>query len=412
MDGEKNYGIAWHTKEILEPIAKQYGVKFVVLAEKGSSSEPELYQNNHILVLRVFDPKHHSLFPIILKWLFIFNKIHYVQVHSEFCANGGIKNQLLLLPFLLLIKSFNKHITYFAHNVVQSISDIAPHLNLKPHSKTVKLINFGLPYYYAFLGLLINQFVVMDQVILNRLRRFVPHKKIILIPFWVKNNNKVISQIKAKKELHIHKTDFVLLYFGFITYYKGADWLIQTFKKLQKTHPFRNIKLILAGGVAHSLKDHAYYQHFLEDIYKRTRSEKNITITGFVPEDKIQTYFSASDLVVFPYRGLIGASATLTHTLSYHKPFILSNYMKDLLINKEVSEILNRNKTKLHEILFEYNTKSFSNIIIKCKKNNFRKKLKRISIDLAHKRSFSHIIINCYHELYCHDHHQKAIHKA
>jgi len=114
VSGEgKNHGIAWHTKETTLPFIKEYGHKFVVLAEKGKRNEPEVYEDNHLLVLRVFDQRHHSLFPTILKWLLIFSNIKKVYIHSEFCTSGGLGNFILLIPFLLLIKAMGRKIIYF-----------------------------------------------------------------------------------------------------------------------------------------------------------------------------------------------------------------------------------------------------------------------------------------------------------
>src|SRR3989344_4871124 len=79
--GEKNHGIAWHTHETTVPVANRLGSRFVVLAEKGKNHFSELHANKRILVLRVFDQKHHSLFPTILKWLLTFSKIKKVFIH-------------------------------------------------------------------------------------------------------------------------------------------------------------------------------------------------------------------------------------------------------------------------------------------------------------------------------------------
>jgi hypothetical protein len=100
---QNSYGIAWYTKETIEPIAKRYGQKFVVLCETNHNNKPRITADGKILVLRIFDQKHKSLYPRILRYLAMFSKVKRVMVHSEFCTNGGIKNFVLLIPFLLLI---------------------------------------------------------------------------------------------------------------------------------------------------------------------------------------------------------------------------------------------------------------------------------------------------------------------
>ncbi len=407
LHGEKNYGIAWHTKELLEPLTKKYNVKFVILAEKGENEKPELYQDGKILVLRVFDPNHHSLYPTVLKWLNTFNKIKSVHVHSEFCANGGIINQALLIPFLFLIKIKQKRINYFSHNVVLTLDDIAPHFNLKKGSVIVKILNIGLRFYYKSLNLLVDKFVVMDEVIFKRLSHYVPEKKITLIPFWIKKNASPISQEKAKKALGFKRHEKVLLYFGFITYYKGADWIIRTFKKLKNKPLFKNVHLVMAGGPAYSLKDRAYYKTYFQKVMKCVKGEKRIHITGFVPEDKIDTYFAAADCVVFPYRGLIGGSGTLTKTISYQKPFIVSKPMLELLRNNDFQKVLRKHKVEADYLAFEYKHQSFYEAYKRTLDNNWKETVNGIINDITELRSASHWVTICYHELYSHNEQHK-----
>lgn len=413
LRGEKNYGIAWHTKELLEPLAKKYGVQFVVLAEKGANEQPELYQNKKILVLRVFDSNHHSLYPTVLKWLNTFNKIKLVHVHSEFCANGGLINQILLIPFLFLIKITGKRINYFSHNVITSLNNIAPHLNLKKGSIIVQLLNMCLKYYYKSLNLLVDRFVVMDEVIFKRLSRFVNAKKITLMPFWIQKNRQTISQKRAKKILRFKNNDIVLLCFGFITYYKGADWIIRTFKELKYRKLFKNVHLVLAGGPAYSLKDRTYYKEYFEKVTQSVKKENRIRITGFVPEKNVSTYFAAADCVVFPYRGLIGGSATLTQTISYQKPFIVSQPMHELLENSDFKEILKKHSLKTDYLSFQYDHESFYQAFKHSRQTTWQNKVKTVLLEITEKRSISRWIINCYNELYRHhEYTKKTIAKA
>lgn len=413
LHGEKNYGIAWHTKELLTPLAKKYGISFVVLAEKGENNKPELHQNGKILVLRVFDSNHHSLYPTVLQWLNVFNNVKFVQVHSEFCANGGLINQILLIPFLFLIKLTGRHISYFSHNVISTLNDIAPHLNLKNGSPVVKALNMGLGFYYKSLSLLVNQFVVMDQVIFKRLANFVGSKKIIYLPFWIQNTPCRLSKNKAKTLLGFKKQDKILLYFGFITYYKGADWIIRTFKELKQKKAMQNVHLVMAGGPAYSLKDRRYYKEYYEKIQSSFKKSDRIHITGFVPEDKINSYFYAADCAVFPYRGLIGGSATLTQAISYKTPFILSQPMHELLENEDFKRALEKKGVDEDYISFSYDHKSFYQAFQRSQTKKWKKTILAIIQDISKQRNMSHWVINCYNQLYrIHEYHKKTVSKA
>src|SRR6185369_2352713 len=108
--------------------------------------------------------------------------------------------------------------------------------------------------------------------------------------------HKKISKRLAKSKLGIAQDQKVLLFFGFVTWYKGADWLIKTFDTLAKKYP--KAQLVIAGGPSYSLATKSHYKkyyHALEQIAKRN---SQIRIAGFVDEKEIQTYFSAADLSI------------------------------------------------------------------------------------------------------------------
>lgn len=399
LRGEKNYGIAWYTKELVDSLAKYHGVKSVVLAHRGFTNKPEIHENNKILVLRVFDNNHHSLFPRILRWLMIFNNISTVHVHSEFSADGGLKNYMLLIPFLLLIRLTGKKIIYYNHNVITDFQMIAQHLNIDRFPFLVFLLNQLIGIYYRLLNIITHNLVVMDESILNKLMLYIKQDKIILNPFWVHKPTHIPNEKTARKNLHIQKNEFVLLFFGFITHYKGADWLIETMTKINKLKKFKHIRLILAGGKAYSLKNKTYYQKYYYDLLKKIKNTK-ISITGFVPEQKIAQYFQASDLVVFPYRGLIGSSASLIHAISYHKPFILSQPMEQILLSEDFQKSLNENKLTLNDVVFEHTYISLKNKLEKYMDNKNTDKLISLSNSIARKRDFKIMLANCYKNLF------------
>ncbi len=399
--GRKNYGIAWYTKETLSQFVKK-GKRFVVLAETvESDNRPKVYYDKKILVLRVFDQKHPALFPRILSWLLIFNKIKQVHVHSEFCANGGLVNLALLLPFLFLIKLTGKQITYFAHNVVTDLTPLSIHLNIQ-NSLMLDLLNTALRLYYRVLGLIVDHVVVLDEVIKKRISLFVNKKKVVSLPFWVEEKNGKLSKQKARAFLGLSPGDFVLLYFGFITNYKGADWLIHTVSSLQRKRRMKNLHLIMAGGEAYSLKNKPYYQKFYQHIVEKVNQEKRIKLTGFVPDNMIAYYFKAADLVIFPYRGVMGASGALNYALSYKKPFIISAAMQELIWdNEDFKAALQNQNLEASDISFTDKFMSFDNIIDRTKNSkNFLRKLQKVSLALAKERSFTKCVDDYYHKLF------------
>lgn len=399
-NSERNHGMAWYTKSIIEPMARKYKSKFIVLGEKTPDSRPEVYANGKILVLRVFDSAHPSLFPVILRWLLIFNKVKYIQVHSEFCTNGGIKNFMLLLPFMMLIKMTRRNITYFSHNVVTDLKFLAKHLGIKRNSLKLKLYTFGLKSLYRMLGLIVDKFVVMDSVILRRLSLFVNPSKIVLNPFWINEPEKQITRQKARAKLGIKNDEFTLLYFGFVSYYKGADWIIKTVKNLRKKREFKKLRLIVAGGEAFSLKDQSHYKKFYKGLLDGVSEEKNIEITGFVAEEDIATYFKACDLTVLPYRGLIGGSGCFSQAICYKSPFVVSDKMSQMLESEDIKDVLSKNNIDVADLTFSHNTQSFDKVIKKAQNKSFLNKLSKVSESIGRSRSINYLAPRVYESIF------------
>lgn len=400
---QNNYGIAWYTKETIEPIAKRYGQRFVVLCETNHNNEPRLFAKGKILVLRIFDQKHKSLYPRILRYLAMFNKVDRVMVHSEFCTNGGIKNFVLLIPFLFLIRVLGrKHITYFSHNVITDLSGIAPHLNLNKNGLMFKILNFGLKYfYYKMLGILCSQIVVMDDEMKRRLTGFIPQKKITSHPFWIKPNESRITKEMARKKLGIPQGKFVVLYFGFITWYKGADWIINRFSNKTFAKRHNDTFLVMAGGEAHSLKDKPYYQKYYKAQVEKAAKARNIKLTGFVNDADIDLYFKAADVAIFPYRGLIGSSGAITYAIANKVPFVLSRKMRGALYNPTYQDAMERAGVVESDIAFPSSEKGFETFVSALKNKELLGKLSVVSSEILEKRTFEESISRYYDEIFC-----------
>lgn len=397
--GEKNYGIAWYTKETLEPLAEEYNQKFIVLAEKGVDNKPAVFADGKILVLRVFEPQHHTLFPIILRWLYAFSHVKHVYVHSEFCTTGGIRNFILLIPFLCIIKAYGKSVSYFAHNVVTNTSSIGPHLGFRDKSIFLHIFNILLQQYYRILGLLVDRIIVMDGVLEKRLEQYVDKRKIIHIPIWTVTKNKKSPGNNLRKKLALKKNDFVLLYFGFITWYKGADWIIDQVKKIPKLGGKR-IRLVLAGGMAYSLKHKKYYQDFYNKLSSSITGAKNITLTDFVDEKDIEKYFDLADVVILPYRGYIGSSGIFSYALSYEKPFILSRAMSEICQNQDFQDAMEKQGVKKSDFIFDHSLPSLRKILLQIGNSKNLEKLQALSKGLQEVRSKEKLIDSYYMNIF------------
>jgi beta-1,4-mannosyltransferase len=135
---------------------------------------------------------------------------------------------------------------------------------------------------------------------------------IVVIPHgnyigWYKN---AITRSRARKELNLSEKDVIFLYFGQIRPYKGVLELIIDFKKLNH----QQAKLLIVGK---PLNDDV-----AADILNEcNESEKIKNIFEFIPDDDLQIYMNAADVVVLPYRNILTSGAVIS-AISFGKPII------------------------------------------------------------------------------------------
>ncbi|EKD80760.1 MAG: Glycosyl transferase, group 1 family protein [uncultured bacterium] len=347
-----NHGIAWYTQMTVTEMVKTTGKRFVILAEKNHDNKPQLLANGKILVLRIFDNRRKSLYPVILQYLQQFNTIKKVYVHSEFGVNGGMLHFALILPFLAMIRVMGKRVYYYSHNVVTDVAMLAGHLNIPVWQGGI--LNVFVRIYYKLLECLCEKIIVLDPILGDKLATFVADSKVARLNMPVENK-KQMDKIVARKLLDLSQDKKIITYFGFVSWYKGADWLVKQFNNLQD----KNTLLVIAGGPSYSLAEKKHYKNYYSGLLKVAEGNTQIKITGFVSEEQVGLYMSAADLVVLPYRGFMGSSGTLSQTLSYNKPFMVSGKMQEILkdVKNKGGLVFTMNKLGMAKIMKIVNDK-------------------------------------------------------
>lgn len=106
-----------------------------------------------------------------------------------------------------------------------------------------------------------------------------------------------------------------LLFFGFIRDYKGLDWLLEAFadKRLRELP----VRLIVAGEF---YTDNAPYLALVSQPELRDRV---ILRTDFIPNEEVNRYFCAADLVVQPYKHATQSGVTQIG-YNFDKPMLVT----------------------------------------------------------------------------------------
>jgi glycosyltransferase involved in cell wall biosynthesis len=104
---------------------------------------------------------------------------------------------------------------------------------------------------------------------------------------------------RSRQRLAIPDDRFVFLYFGGLRPYKGVDDLIASFTQLAEPRTL----LVVAGRAS----DPGY----AETLRRRVSSSDVTFVDRFIPDESVQWFFNASDVVVLPFREILTSSSLL-----------------------------------------------------------------------------------------------------
>ena len=175
--------------------------------------------------------------------------------------------------------------------------------NIIPHEKRPgdrMFTNYFTKGVDGFIAMSHEVYADIEKFVKNPLRRFTPH------PVY-DHYGEIVTREKALQALQLDSQYRYLLFFGFIRDYKGLDWLLQAIadERLKKWP----LRLIVAGEF---YSDNAPYLKLIEELGLQ---DKVILKADYIPNDQINNYFCAADLLVQPYKTATQSGVT---QIGYH----------------------------------------------------------------------------------------------
>lgn len=360
----KALAVAPFTKNKLNAIAKHARLqgrtlKFVVLADTIEGEQ--IYTEDGHLIVRCWTRNLLSVYATIQKYANLFPKAKTIVIEHEF-GIFGLKNQITLqFPFFLAInRILGREVVLVLHQVIFDLGLLAGHLQIDPNSRSTKLMSQLIQMNYSLFGLIANNIVVFDASLKTKLSALVNPDKISAIPLPNSGSNRIThkNQAKIKKQLGLDPKTFYVVFAGYVTWYKGTDWLVKAFKQIKKQIKGRNVKLILAGGQSSSLEIDTKYMNWFNHLIHLINKDKDISITGVLDEKTLPKYVAAADLIVMPYRLMMSASGPFTLAQTAGTPVIVSNHLRPMTQSEDLALALNNNGLTSDDFTFNMNSKS------------------------------------------------------
>lgn len=253
--------------------------------------------------LMVSDGKNESL---RLKWLWanrgkgIVLHLHYIQQFYAFEVYHAKLGWVLRFARNLIIARLLGYLTVFTlHNLTPTYPLYPAWADNLGHWTAVNLTNRVIVHCQAAKHLLTEHYGRRRDI------------SVIQHPNYIDIYPNSITKAAARAKLNVDPDHLVFLFFGGIRPNKGIENLITAFQRIKD----ENVQLIISGQPNERTD---YYHQILE----LSKSNVRIQIHGrIIPEDEIQIFMNASDLVVLPFRNILTSSSVML-AMSFARPVV------------------------------------------------------------------------------------------
>jgi glycosyltransferase involved in cell wall biosynthesis len=129
----------------------------------------------------------------------------------------------------------------------------------------------------------------------------IPPAKVTVIPYGINSTtpNTALTPAQARRKLGLEDGHEVLLFFGNIAPYKGVEYLVRAFATVAATRPA--CRLVIAGRPKGNAE---YWRQVENEILTLGIGSVVLRRTDFIPDEEIEVYFKAADVLVLPYKSI------------------------------------------------------------------------------------------------------------
>ncbi len=185
--------------------------------------------------------------------------------------------------------------------------------NVKPHEH--HLIDHPCNAYFLRS---VDGYVYMSEQVNAELKEYTQNPAIFSPHPMFENFGKRVSKDEACQKLKFDPSTNYTMFFGLIRDYKGLDILLEAWCKLKAEGKLDGRKLIIAGEFYSSK------ERYISQIERGKITDNVILHEGFVADEMVKYYFSATDFVVLPYHTASQSGVTQI-AYNFSLPMIVTN---------------------------------------------------------------------------------------
>ena len=156
-------GFAKNTIRSVKKYLARKGQKRKIIVLTVTTGQEEIYVEDGILVIRIFERNNVLSYLSIFKTVRKFNKVKDTLVEFEFASFGDTKTAGFFPLALMFLRLLEKNITLVLHQVTPSLDELWGHVGFKKNSLKLYFFNLIIKFFYFALTLFPQKIVVLEK---------------------------------------------------------------------------------------------------------------------------------------------------------------------------------------------------------------------------------------------------------